>query len=225
MSTAILIPVRLESTRFPNKPLIDLGGKPMIRRVFDETVKFGYDTYVLTDNNNIAKLLPNENVIMTSTDCTDGTDRCMSVIDNKIKYNKYINVQGDNPNPDLGIIQKLEEALDNHFVYQAYKTMTPAGQTDPTVCKMIITNDVIHWFCRGSLTYGKFALGFHGYTSQAAKIWKTLNRYQEDKEEGIEALRWIQNGYTIKGIQCNFDGIEINIPEDVKKWQLKYDRH
>jgi len=65
MSTAILIPVRLESTRFPNKPLIDLGGKPMIRRVFDETVKFGYDTYVLTDNNNIAKLLPNENVIMT----------------------------------------------------------------------------------------------------------------------------------------------------------------
>jgi len=103
--------------------------------------------------------------------------------------------------------------------------MTPAGQTDPTVCKMIITNDVIHWFCRGSLTYGKFALGFHGYTSQAAKIWKTLNRYQEEKEEGIEALRWIQNGYTIKGIQCNFDGIEINIPEDVKKWQLKYDRH
>jgi 3-deoxy-manno-octulosonate cytidylyltransferase (CMP-KDO synthetase) len=225
MSTAILIPVRMESTRFPNKPLVNLGDKPMIRRVFDETIKFGYDTYVLTDNNNIAKLLPNKNVIMTSANCTDGTDRCMSVIDSKIKYDKYINVQGDNPNPDLGIIQKLEEALDNHFVYQAYKTMTPEGQTDPTVCKMIVTNDVIHWFCRGSLTYGKFALGFHGYTPQAAKIWKTLNRYQEEKEEGIEALRWIQNGYTIKGIQCNFDGIEINIPEDVRKWHLKYDRH
>ena len=222
MTTAILIPARMKSTRFPNKPLIDLDGKPMIKRVFDEASKFGYDTYVLTDTDDVASVIPKDNVIMTSTECTDGTDRCMSVIGNQITYDKYINVQGDNPNPELNVIQTIEKALDNHYVYQAYKKMTPDGQADPTVCKMIMTNDVVHWFCRSALTYGEFALGFHGYTQEAADIWKTLKRYPEEKSESIEALRWIQNGYKLMGVECEFDGIEINIPEDVDKWKKKY---
>ena len=41
--------------------------------------------------------------------------------------------------------------------------------------------------------------------------------------ESIEALRWIQNGYKIMGVECEFDGIEINIPADVAKWKLKYE--
>lgn len=223
MTTAILIPARMKSTRFPNKPLIDLDGKPMVRRVFDEAEKFGYDTYVLTDTTDVASVIPKDNVIMTSTKCTDGTDRCISVIGKELNYDKYINVQGDNPNPTLDVVQRIEKALDTHYVYQAYKKMTPDGQANPSVCKMIMTNDVVHWFCRGALQYGDFALGFHGYTQEAADLWKTLKRYPEEKMESIEALRWIQNGYKIMGVECEFDGIEINIPADVAKWKLKYE--
>ena len=159
---------------------------------------------------------------MTSSDCTDGTDRCMSVIGTVLHYDNYINVQGDNPNPSLDVIKRLENALDTHYVYQAYKKMTPDGQADPTVCKMIMTNDVVHWFCRGSLNYGEFALGFHGYTQEAADIWKTMTRFPEEVIESIEALRWIQNGYKVMGVECEFDGIEINIPEDADKWRKIY---
>lgn len=222
MSTAILIPARMKSTRFPNKPLVDLGGKPMIKRVFDESVKFGYDTYVLTDSHDVASVLPKDNVIMTSEDCTDGTDRCMSVIGKELKYDKYINVQGDNPNPSLSVVQNIEKALDAHYVFQAYKKMTPDGQADPTVCKMIMTNNTVHWFCRSALTYGEFALGFHGYTEEAAHIWKNMKRYPEEKTESIEALRWIQNGFTLRGVECEFNGLEINVPNDVDKWNEKY---
>ena len=222
MSTVLLIPARYKSTRFPGKPLVDLNGKSLIKRCFENTLTFGYDTFVLTDSPEVAAEIPSEHVIMTSPDCTDGSDRCMSVIGRELNYDKYINVQGDNPDPTLEAVQLTEAALDDHYVVQGYKSMTAEGQSNPSVCKIIQTNDVIHWFVRSALTYGDFALGFHGYTQEAADRWRTFTRYKEEQEESIEALRWIQNGDIIKGVRIeNYDEIEINTPEDVQLWYRK----
>ena len=68
MSTAIVIPARMESTRFPGKALIDMDGRPLIRRVFDICESFGYDTYVLTDSQEIADVITKFNVIMIIPD-------------------------------------------------------------------------------------------------------------------------------------------------------------
>ena len=96
-NSLVLIPARLKSTRFPNKPLIDLNGKSMIRTVFDKCESYGYDTIVLTDSKKIMNEVPSENALMTK-ESDNGTSRCMSVIDTLIKeYETYINVQGDNP--------------------------------------------------------------------------------------------------------------------------------
>ena len=219
MTTAILIPVRYESTRFPGKPMIDLDGKTLIRRCFDTASSFVYDTYVLVDDARVAMEIPLENVIMTNPNCTDGTDRCISVIGKELNYDKYINVQGDNPDPTLEAVQLIEKGLDDHYVVQGYKSMTPDGQANPSVCKMIQTNNVIHWFARSALTYGDFALGFHGYTQEAANRWRTFKRYKEEKEESIETLRWIQNNDMVKGVRIeNYNGIEINTIKDMEKW-------
>ena len=59
MKTAILIPARLESTRLPDKMLIELDGVPLIRKVYDACVKSGLDTYVVTDSLEIAEIVPN----------------------------------------------------------------------------------------------------------------------------------------------------------------------
>lgn len=219
MSTVLLIPARFESSRFHGKPLVDLAGKSLIQRCFETTMSFGYDTYVLTDSDKIANVIPSEHVIMTSAECTDGTDRCISVIGRELHYDKYINVQGDNPNPTLDAIMRVEAALDDHYVVQGYKSMTSDGQANPSVCKMIMTNEYVHWFCRGALSYGDFALGFHGYTQEAADRWRTFTQYPEEKSEKIEALRWIQNRDIVKGVRIeDYNGVEINTPEDVRTW-------
>ena len=61
MTTAILIPARHASSRFPGKPLCKLGGKTMIQRVYETCVKTGYDTYVLTDDWSISQLFNDNN--------------------------------------------------------------------------------------------------------------------------------------------------------------------
>lgn len=222
MSTAIVIPARMESTRFPGKALIDMDGRPLIRRVFDICESFGYDTYVLTDSQEIADVITKFNVIWTSPDCTDGTDRCLSAIDNELHYDKYINVQGDTADPNIEVVKAIEKALDDHYVIQAHKKMTPTGQADPTVCKMVQTNNIVHWFVRSALTYGDFALGYHGYTPEAKKRWNTFTHYNEEKIESIEAMRWIQNNDMLKTVQVLDTGIEINTPEDYKLWKKNY---
>lgn len=222
MSTAIVIPARMKSTRFPGKPLIDMDNRPLIRRCFDICQSFGYDTYVLTDSQEIADVITKSNVIWTSPDCTDGTDRCLSVIGDKLHYDKYINVQGDTSNPNIAVIKAIEKALDDHYVIQAHKKMTPEGQADPTVCKMVQTNNVVHWYVRSALAYGDFSLGYHGYKIEAKKRWNAFTHYKEEKIESIEAMRWIQNNDMLKTVCCEDDGIEINEPKDYELWKKNY---
>ena len=66
MSTVLLIPARYKSTRFHGKPLVDLNGKSLIKRCFENTLTLGYDTFVLTDSPEVAAEIPSEHVIMTS---------------------------------------------------------------------------------------------------------------------------------------------------------------
>ena len=115
----------------------------------------------------------------------------------------------------------IEKALDDHYVIQAHKKITPKDQADPTVCKMIQTNNVVHWYVRSELTYGDFSLGYHGYTPEAKRRWNTFTQYEEEKIESIEAMRWIQNNDMVKTVRVEDDGIEINELKDYELWKKK----
>ena len=223
MTTAIVIPARLKSTRFPDKMLLDFHGKPLIRRVFDICQTFGYDTYVLTDSKKIADVITKFNVIMTSEDCTNGTDRIMSVIGKELHYDKYINVQGDTADPNINVVKAIEQALDDHYVVQAHKKMTPEGQKNPTVNKMVHTNNHVHWFVRSAIEYGDFAIGYYGYTPEAKKRWDTFTEHKVEKSTAMEAFRWIENDDKIKTVHVEDpDALEINEPKDYELWKKNY---
>ena len=96
-----IIPARFASTRFPGKPLIDLAGKSMIRRVYEQAKKASSlaEVVVATDSDEIFKAVNafNGNVIMTSDQHQSGTDRCAEVSKKMIGYDAIINIQGDEP--------------------------------------------------------------------------------------------------------------------------------
>lgn len=219
MTTAILIPARLNSSRFPRKMLAELNGYPLIKHVYDRCWNAGYDTYVLTDSQEIADILPSNRVIMTSPDHENGTSRCMEVIDEVLQYDRYINVQGDMPDITPEILLKVELELQKSDVSTAYTPMDFNLRSDPNCVKMIHSRGRAHWFCRASLPYGDRHIGVYGYNREVKSMYTTSTKFLEETIEQLEQLRWIQNGIKIGVVEVEFNGIEINTPEDLNLWE------
>ena len=220
MTTAILIPARLNSTRFPKKMLAELNGRPLIQRVFESCWNAGYETYVLTDSQEIADVLPSKRTIMTSPDHENGTSRCMEVIDEVLQYDRYINVQGDMPDVTAEMLMKIDIELKSFSdVATAYSTMDFNDRQNPNVVKMIHNRGRAHWFLRAPLEYGDRHLGIYGYNRIAKSYYNVSKKFVEEDIEKLEQLRWIQNGIKIGVVEVEFDGIEINTPEDLELWE------
>ena len=224
--TAILIPARYGSKRFHGKPLTDLGGIPMIKRVVKACRVSGLDTYVLTDSAMIANAAVDvgANVWCEETEYDNGTDRCAGVMNSSTllnKYDSFINVQGDMPDVTLDMIEKASWNLQWYQVTTVFADMEQNLQGDPNSVKMVRGEDKALWFGRGMTGYGDRHLGVYGYRRIALEMYSTLDRCKEEDVEGLEQLRWLKNGWDIGVLKCEFDGIEINTPEDAVKWNVK----
>lgn len=217
-SAVILIPARIASTRFPEKPLALLNGVPMVRRVYD-ACPAEIDTFVLSDDERVAEVIPEGQTIIDHRDYRNGTERCFGAL-SKLpnEYDKVINVQGDMPDITRKIIRAVKDKLDLYDVATAYTKMEKRLQKDPNCVKLIRTGDYAHWFCRASLEYGDHHLGIYGYRSGLAQILKESNPSAEEEIEQLEQLRWIQNNVEIGCVEVDFNGTEINTPEDLKRW-------
>ena len=102
MKTIIIIPARYASTRFPGKPLADIGGKAMIQRVYEQAVKsvVAEKIIVATDDERIFSHVKNfgAQVVMTSPEHKSGTDRCFEALEKTDEnFDVVINLQGDEP--------------------------------------------------------------------------------------------------------------------------------
>lgn len=220
-STAILIPARYGSTRYPGKPLALLDGRPMIQRVFEACWNSGFYTCVLTDDQRIADLIPSNYVYIDKEHYESGTERCAGAISSRKfdEYEQFINVQGDMPDVTTEIIQQAALVLQSYSVGTVFTEMPTAQQNDPNTVKLIRGKDQALWFGRGITGYGDWHLGVYSYTREALAAYPHLREYPEEKIERLEQLRWLKNGWQIGCRRVQFNGTEINTPEDVVTWQ------
>tara|TARA_B100000780_G_scaffold142788_1_gene99898 strand:+ start:2308 stop:2982 length:675 start_codon:yes stop_codon:yes gene_type:complete len=221
--TAILIPARYGSTRFPGKPLCNLGGKTMINRVYEACKATGYDTYVLTDNMRIFSLFGAANCWIDETDYDNGTERCAGAIKNDFfsKYGTFINVQGDMPDATLDMVNKCISGLQHYPVSTVFTKMPKENQDDPNSVKMVRAGDQALWFGRGMTGYGDWHLGVYGYRRNSLEMYPNLIIEREEEIEKLEQLRWLKNGWQIGCLSVYYKGIEINTPEDAEKWNAQ----
>ena len=217
MKTAILIPARYQSSRYPGKMLAEVNGKPLIRHVFDICNQTDHHVMVLTDHEDIAKQVPN--FVMTG-EADNGTERCCDAIQG-MGFGQYVNVQGDMPDITPAMIEKCIEHLSKYSVTTLYTTMPKEKQNDPNTVKMIRAKDQALWFGRGMTGYGDWHLGIYGYTATALRMYKKLEIPDEEHIEKLEQLRWLKNGWQIGCLNVNFNGVEINTPEDLEEWHNK----
>ena len=241
MKFIAIIPARYASTRFPGKPLADMGGKPMIRRVYEQVKRAVHDVWVATDDSRIFETVQSfgGKAVMTSTEHRSGTDRIQEAY-SKIgeDFDVVINVQGDEPFIRPEQIESLKECFDSKDVELA-TLVKPFKKEDgfdvlfnPNSPKVVINkkNEAIY-FSRSIVPYIRDAhhtewldkhifykhIGMYAYRVDVLKEITQLPQSSLEKAESLEQLRWIENGYRIRVGYTDVETIGIDTPEDMEK--------
>ena len=234
-----VIPARYESTRFPGKPLVNIAGKSMIQRVYEQVVqsKMVNQVVVATDDQRIFNHVTRFGgmVKMTRTDHQSGTDRCQEVAMQFPDYDLVINVQGDEPfvqpeQIDL-LVSTLIEKRDRPITTLAKKIDTSELLFNPNVVKVVFRLDGrAMYFSRQTLPYlrgvetpnwlvqGTFYkhIGLYGFQMD------TLHKIVQLKEgryfhfESLEQLRWLENGFDIHVAITPYETLGVDTPEDLQ---------
>jgi len=230
-STAILIPARYGSTRYPGKPLAMLDGVPMIRKVYDACAATDMHVYALTDDFRVVEALNADggqrSFVLDPMDYDNGTERCAAAVTNGIEphllnFDHIINVQGDMPDVTEDMIYAIMTLLEKGApIATVYTDLNDKQRLNKNTVKMIKGTDNAQWFGRGFTDYGFHHLGIYGYTRQALNFYPILKQTREEHIEKLEQLRWLKNGWQIKVSHVQYNGVEINTPEDVTEWHKK----
>lgn len=236
-----IIPARYASSRFPGKPLADIGGITMIERVYRQVQKELDQVFVATDDDRIYDTVQSfgGKAIMTSTEHRSGTDRvneAYHAIDTDA--NIIINIQGDEPfvaPEQIATIKKCFDDPDTQIATLARKYDAAngfEGLFDPNKVKVIFdNNDFAIYFSRAILPYVRnykwnewlqhrdfyIHVGMYAYRSDVLDNVTKLPQSSLELAESLEQLRWLQNGYKIKVALTDAPTFGIDTPEDLEQ--------
>ena len=213
MKTAIIIPSRMSSKRFPNKPMAKINGIPMIERVWKQGInsKIG-DVYVACSEDEVFNLISSKGgkAIMTDPNLPSGTDRvfaAFNLLDNKDEYESIINLQGDMPLIDSINIQSVNIPLENGYDIGTIATdISSEEEKNENITKVSIDwkeADVVG----NSLDFYKFStkqssniyqhVGIYSFKPIALRKFVSLPTSKNEIDRKLEQLRAIDAGIKI----------------------------
>lgn len=247
MKKVIIIPARLDSSRLPKKVLLDLKGKTVIQRVYEQCLKVKNvdGVYIATDSIEIKEVCETftNNVIITKSTHKSGTDRIGEAV-SAIDCDIVINVQGDEPFIEPSLI----EALVNSFVNSEI-SMSSAMSKISNVKDLQNTNVVkvvtdLHnnalFFSRSLIPFPRDVkeisianevieesqffrhIGIYGYRKDFLLHFVNLEQSYLEKVEKLEQLRALENGFKIKMIEVSSSLMGIDTQEDYEEALKKY---
>lgn len=242
-----IIPARYASSRFPGKPLVEIHGKTMIQRVYEQAKKATRlaDVIVATDDKRILKhvLSFGGKALMTSDKHPTGTDRCHEIVamlaEEDQHYDVAINIQGDEPYINPEQIDLLAASFENPQIHIAtlVKALTDAEELfSANIIKVIkdSSNRAIYFsrtaipFQRDKIretwlqfhTYYKH-IGIYAYRTNTLKEITQLPAGSLERAESLEQLRWLENGYAIFVKETSFESHSVDVPEDLMKFNVQ----
>ena len=255
MSVVVFIPARYASTRYPGKPLVELTGatgekKSLIRRSWEAAKAVeGVDAvYVLTDDDRIRTAAEafGAEVIMTSTEARNGTERCAEGV-SKLSETPdiVVNLQGDAPLTPEWFVSDLVAHMKAHPEAQM---ATPVLLTEPETLANFVTDrkagrvggtTAVMRADGTAIYFSKEVLPYVGSLEKAPEVWHHVGCYAYrpealtaysgwpegplEKAEGLEQLRFLENGWPVACVPVEGRGRvfwELNNPVDVERIEM-----
>jgi 3-deoxy-manno-octulosonate cytidylyltransferase (CMP-KDO synthetase) len=237
--TLIVIPARMQATRLPGKPLIDIGGEPMIVRVWRCAAAAGCGRVVVaTDSQDIVAAVRKAGgeAVMTRPDHPSGTDRVFEAVtrlDPDCHFEIIVNVQGDMPQLDpklitacLALLELPPEAGGPHIGTIAAEISDPAVRRDPNVVKAVASPIAgtrklrALYFTRAEAPYGNGPLlqheGLYAYRRAALERFVSLPPSTLERRESLEQLRALEDGMRIDIALVDSIPLGVNTPADLE---------
>ena len=252
MNTIILIPARYASSRYPGKPLVGLKGatgtsKPLIQRSVEAARRVSgvSGVFVVTDDERIAEAcVPAQvGVIITSSECRNGTERCAEALSQLHEPDLIINLQGDALLTPASFVEGLIAHMENdpealvatpamrlrREEVEALRREEAAGRVGGTTVvtdnrgqalyfsKRLIPH-LPEWATEASPTPMKLHVGVYAYRAKALELYRETPLSELETLEGLEQLRFLDAGVPVAVVEVEtppFALRELNNPEDV----------
>jgi len=241
-----VIPARWASTRFPGKPLVKIGDKTMVQRVYEQSAKVLDNVIVATDDYRIVDEVNrfNGQVVMTGDFHKSGTDRCAEAVLNfekqtGLKFDAIINIQGDEPFIQPGQISDIIKCFNDPETQIATlikKITSENALFNPNNPKVVLNKNMeAIYFSRSVIPYVMNTaekdwlsactfyehLGLYGYKKEVLMQITVLKPSMLEISESLEQNRWIENGFKIKVAETEFENISIDTIEDLNEITAK----
>lgn len=231
-----LLPARLGSTRFPEKMLADLAGKPLIVRTAEAVKNTGLfdEVWVVTDHERILKATADHGCVsvMSKTEHPSGSDRIAEIAWGLPDDSIIVNVQGDEPFSQKAPLEDLIRAFDDPEV-QIASLMTPisypATLANPNVVKVVVNakSDALY-FSRSAIPHDRESkghnpiagqhfqhIGIYAYRREALMHFTSLPPSDLESIEKLEQLRLLHHGINIRMVITTAQFIGVDTKEDL----------
>lgn len=229
MDIAAIIPARYSSSRFPGKPLAEILGKPMVQRVYEAVAASNLfqRIVVATDHEGVFDCVVSfgGHAAMTRTDHASGTDRVWEVV-SELPVDAVVNVQGDEPLIDKNLLQAICFQL-NHkepVVSAAFFSENREWFDSADHVKVVFdTQGYALYFSRSGIPFHReqktfsfwHHIGIYGYQKSVLKRFVQQGPSHLEDVEKLEQLRLLENGFKIKLVQTDYQGLGVDRPGDI----------
>ena len=245
MKFNVVIPARFASTRLPGKPLADIHGKPMVVRVAELASQSGAEeVWVATDHAQVVEVVQaaGYNALMTAVEHASGTDRLAELIHalNWADDTIVVNVQGDEPLLDPGLIRVVAQNLEDHgstdMATACHRIHDIASMFNQNIVKVVLDRGGhALYFSRAPIPYARAGfrdapnrlpadlpvyrhIGIYAYRAAFLKIYQQLSPADIEQCEALEQLRALWHGYKIAVAVTDLAPRSgVDTPEDLQK--------
>ena len=241
--TAIIVPCRLESTRFPRKLLHEIKGRPLLLWVAERIAREApeFPLWFAVDHELLAECVTKAGfrALMTGADHQSGTDR-IAEANRTVRAEHVINVQADEPLVTGGQLRALAGMLASGVAMATLATpfLRAADFANPNQVKVVLAPAVRRalFFSRSPIPFARERggvvddawvavnpcfkhLGLYGYRADLLEKFATLPMGRLERIEKLEQLRVLENGYEIACEITTDPSIGVDTPEDAVKFE------
>lgn len=227
-----IIPARLAAVRLPNKPLLDIAGKPMIQWVWEQAKKVTLldDLLVATPDEAILQAVEAFGgcAVVTSHAHRSGTDRLAEAAAN-LDADIIVNIQGDEPLLDPRTIEKAIGPLLADLELPMVSLMCPCPpeeRDNPATVKVVCDcHQNALYFSRARIPHPRNEeavpvmqhIGLYAYRREFLLTYAQMEPTPLEKTEGLEQLRVLENGYTIRMVAVEQAPLSVDTPDDLRR--------